>query len=164
MRGRKARAFRFKLGRIARAQYQRRAFGGKALGDRCAEPEASAGDDRAPTGQLHDTRPTEIKERRLSDPSVAPRKRPASITTRPFIVPAMSSPDSSRNSGDSLPTTIVSAPLATEGASEQRRTDFRSSGRCDTCGSKACTDAPSFNSARISSTDGERRSALVPGL
>src|SRR3954451_23751032 len=136
MRGRKARAFRFKLDRIARAQHQRSAFGGKALGDRCAEPETSAGDDRAPTRQLHDTRPTEIKERRLFDPSVAPRKRPASITTRPFIVAAMSSPDSSRNSGDSLPTTIASAPLATEWILAQRQKELRLSRSATTCGAQ----------------------------
>ena len=51
------------------------------LRDGGAEPEARAGDDRAPPLELHGNRPTEKSANRLSDAQLAPRKRPESSTT-----------------------------------------------------------------------------------
>ena len=135
------------------------------LRDGGAEPKARAGDDRAPPGELHEIRPTEMSEKRLSDAErgaeeSARDRSPRGLSWRPRPHP----PRARGIPATRCRRTSASAPLAAERASAHRRTGFSSSGRLDTCGSNACTRAPSFNSARISSTDGERRKRAGAGL
>src|SRR5437660_10080049 len=84
-------ALSLKVGLAACAQHQRGAGCCELLGDLGAESETCTGNDRVASRKCHATRPTEIIERRASPPSVASRKRPASITIRPFMARAASS-------------------------------------------------------------------------
>ena len=76
MLGGEPRALRLKFGRVARAQHQRSAAAANCFGDLRAKTEACAGNDCGSSSELHDARPTEMSESRLSAAKAGAKKTP----------------------------------------------------------------------------------------